>query len=90
MANPDARIRRLQLVLRESVRDPGTRTAVRQAAAELGLQLSGEGYATLSARIGEADFAALFGTADGALDVPDRLAPFVESISEAPEHLSFD
>jgi len=69
------------------------RAEAKRAVVELGMNLSGEGYTSLSARISDADFKKLFSDpADvgGTLAVPERLKFFVASISEAPEHLSFE
>lgn len=86
-------IRRLQLVLHDSCRTDVTRAAAKRAAQQAGMELSGEGHATLSARMSDAEFKKLFSDASGAggaLAVPEQLKPFVASISEAPEHLSFE
>ncbi len=55
------------------------------------MTLSGEGVATLSVRMPNTEFEKLFSpSAEGELAVPEKLKPFVASISEAPEHLSFE
>ncbi|MBP0589671.1 hypothetical protein J8I87_08060 [Paraburkholderia sp. LEh10] len=93
MTNDTRPVRRLQLLLRDACRTEPARQAAKCAAEALGMQISGEGLATLSARMPDAEFRRLFsclsGT-DGTLAVPGSLYPYVSSISEAPEHLSFD
>jgi hypothetical protein len=63
---------------------------VKRALARLGVQLSGEGAATLSGRIDAAGFRRLFG-ADAAegetLPLPDSLRGRVTSVTLAPPHL---
>lgn len=86
-------IRRLQILLHEHCRTGDARAAAKRAAHDVGMAVSGEGSATLSARISETDFEELFSELSGGgetLAVPDRLKPFVSSISVAPDHLSFD
>ncbi len=93
MAGESHPVRRLQLKLRETCCTDDAREEAKRAAQEIGMQLSGEGLATLSARIPDARFRELFSCPSGAADtlpVPERLKPFVSSISEAPEHLSFE
>ena len=86
-------IRRLQLMLHDTCRNDDARLEAKRAAQEVGMQISSDGYATLSARMSDADFKALFSDsfdAGDSLAVPERLKPFVASISEAPKHLSFE
>ena len=93
MTSEPCPVRRLQLLLREPCRTDSAREAAKRAAQELGMQISGEGHATLSARMPDAAFQQLFSSPSGTggtLAVPHSLEPFVSSISEAPEHLSFD
>jgi hypothetical protein len=91
MAPETRHVRRLQLLLHDTCRTSEAREAAKHAAHELGLQLSGEGAASLSARVPDAEFRKLFcGAAADALTVPDPLKPYVSSICEAPEHLSFE
>ncbi|MCW2240551.1 hypothetical protein [Azospirillum canadense] len=85
-------IRRIQLLLHDACRTDEARAEVKRVAQDIGMNLSGEGHATLSARMPDAEFKKLFpnpsGT-DNALAVPEKLKPYIASISEAPEHLSF-
>ncbi|MBN3761960.1 hypothetical protein [Burkholderia sp. Ac-20365] len=93
MTNETCPIRRLQLLLRDPYRNDTDREAVRRAAEQLGMQISGEGHASLSARMPDDAFRQLFSSssiASGTLAVPSSLEPYVSSISEAPQHLSFD
>ncbi|RVM04189.1 hypothetical protein [Sinorhizobium meliloti] len=86
-------VRRLQILLHEHCRSRESRAAAKVVVHELGMTISGEGKASLSVRMSEADFKELFSELSGGGDtlaVPDKLKPFVSSISEAPEHLSFD
>ncbi|ACC72850.1 hypothetical protein PPMP20_34115 [Paraburkholderia phymatum] len=93
MTNEPRPVRRLQLLLRDTCSNDAAREAARRAAGQLGMQISGEGRATLSARMSDAAFRRLFphsSSMSGTLAVPDSLEPYVASISEAPQHLSFD
>jgi hypothetical protein len=83
--------RRLQILLHENCRTDDLRAAAIHAAEQAGMTLSGEGVATLSVRMPNTEFEKLFSpSAEGELAVPEKLKPFVASISEAPEHLSFE
>jgi hypothetical protein len=85
-------VRRLQLMLRGTCCTDNARENAKHTAQKMGMDLSGEGHATLSARMSDAEFRTRFSDtsgAVGALPVPEQLKPFVSSISEAPEHLSF-
>lgn len=89
--NRPLQTRRLQLLLHDNfTNEEGVREAKR-IVEEVGMKVSGQGAATLSARISDGDFKKLFAEASGdqPLAVPPRLKPFVSSISEAPAHLSF-
>ncbi|CAN7678953.1 hypothetical protein LJR231_005452 [Phyllobacterium sp. LjRoot231] len=93
MADETHPIRRLQLMLRDTCCTDDARAEAKRAAQEAGMKVSGEGNASLSARMSDAEFRKLFPAPSGSGDtlaVPERLKPFVESISEAPEHLSFE
>ncbi|MBN3756642.1 hypothetical protein G3N95_27150 [Paraburkholderia sp. Tr-20389] len=93
MTNEPCPVRRLQLLLHDPCRNDAAREAAKRAAEQLGMQISGEGHATLSARMPDAAFRALFSCSSdtgGTLAVPGSLEPYVASISEAPQHLSFD
>lgn len=86
-------IRRLQILLHEHCRTGQARAEAIRAAHEIGMTVSGEGSASLSARMPEAEFEELFSEFSGGgetLAVPDKLKPFVSSISVAPKHLSFE
>lgn len=81
----------LQILLHENCRTDGLRAAAIHAVKQVGMTLSGEGVATLSVRMPNTEFENLFSpSAEGELAVPEKLKPFVASISEAPEHLSFE
>lgn len=85
--------RRLQILLHESCRTDDARAEAKRATEQIGMTVSGEGTATLSARISNSEFEKLFPNQSGGkveLDVPDKLKAYVASISEAPEHFSFD
>ena len=93
MTNESCPVRRLQLLLREPCRSDAAREAAKRAAEQLGMQISGEGHASLSARMPDDAFRQLFSSSfdtNGTLAVPVSLEPYVSSISEAPQHLSFD
>ncbi|EUC12810.1 UNVERIFIED_ORG: hypothetical protein BDU10_4167 [Burkholderia sp. CF145] len=93
MTNETCPVRRLQLLLHDPCRTDAAREAARLAAEQLGMQISGEGYATLSARMPDDAFRQLFSCSSGpsgTLAVPGSLQPYVSSISEAPQHLSFE
>ncbi|ALP64823.1 MULTISPECIES: hypothetical protein [Paraburkholderia] len=93
MMNETCPVHRLQLLLRDPCRTDAARAAARLAAEQLGMQISGEGHATLSARMPDDAFRQLFSGSSGTsgtLAVPRSLQPYVASISEAPQHLSFD
>lgn len=83
--------RKLQILLHEHSRSAEDLREVARILQEEGLQLSGQGAASMSARMSDSDFKKLFPATDNnkPLAVPERLKPFVSSISEAPEHLSF-
>ncbi|NKK49336.1 hypothetical protein E0H35_30555 [Rhizobium leguminosarum bv. viciae] len=86
-------IRRLQMLLHEHCRTPEARAEAIRAVRDVGMTVTGEGSATLSARMPEAEFEELFSEFSGGgetLGVPDKLKPFVSSISVAPKHLSFE
>jgi hypothetical protein len=95
MTGEAPRIHRLQLMLAGPclTDNADAREELKRAIRELGMTVSGEGAASLSARITDADFQKLFPavscTADS-LPVPDRLKPHVSSICEAPRHISFE
>lgn len=83
-------VRRLQILLHPTCSTNAARAEAKRLLSESGMQLSGEGNTTLSARMPDDAFRKLFAPqTDGALAVPAPLQPFVASISEAPEHLSF-
>ena len=83
-------VRRLQILLHPTCSTDAARAEAKRLLSESGMQLSGEGDATLSARMPDDAFRKLFASgSDGALVVPARLQPFVAAISEAPQHLSF-
>lgn len=83
--------RKLQILLHDHRRSEDDLREVARILEEEGLHLSGQGAASLSARISDSDFKKLFPATGNnqSLTVPERLKPFVSSISEAPEHLSF-
>lgn len=86
-------VRRLQILLHETCRTADARAAAMHAIEQAGMTVSGEGAATLSVRMSNADFEKIFPARSQAQDelaVPDKLRPFVASISEAPEHISFE
>lgn len=79
-------------MLHDSCRSNEARAAAKRVAEEVGMTLSGEGSATLSVRISDAEFKKLFSNPSDSkdtLEVPEKLKPFVLSITEAPEHMSF-
>lgn len=85
---------RLQILLAPEARTAEGKRDLRRELERLGLDVSGEGAATLSARITTSRFEQLFGCepsaseADGnALLLPDRLRDRVISITLAPPHL---
>ena len=82
--------RHMQLLLNDSSRDGAGRTKAKRAVKAAGLELTGEGYVSLSARISDQHFAALFGCEPEAvpdeLGIPDALAPYFASVTEAPQH----
>jgi hypothetical protein len=96
---------RLQLLLKPEKRNPHASGEASHAVQRLGMHLSGSGLATLSARVGRADFERIFGRAPelpnagtggnkpvssaAELPIPDELKEHVESITEAPEHQQF-
>ncbi|WP_105403196.1 hypothetical protein [Neorhizobium sp. T7_12] len=91
MASELRQQKRLQVLLHETCRTDDARAAAIHAATQAGMTLSGEGVATLSVRMPNSEFEKLFSSSpEGELTVPEQLKPFVESISEAPEHLSFE
>ncbi len=94
MTDDTTRIHRLQLMLAGPclADDADAREELKRAVRELGMTVSGEGAASLSARIPDTDFQKLFSTASSTADslpVPDKLKPHVSSICEAPRHISF-
>lgn len=82
---------KLQLLLRQESRSAQAQEELRRAMAELGLEPSGAGTASLSARVTPERFQELFGAvgASDSLAVPKALERHVESISVAPDHLLF-
>jgi hypothetical protein len=92
---------RLQVLMRPEHRTQQDVEAAAKAAAALGMEPSGQGQTTFSARISAPDFQRLFGrsasamsaksaAADSApLAVPKELARYVESITVAPRHEFF-
>jgi hypothetical protein len=97
---------RLQLLLKPEKRNSIASGEASDAARRLGMQMSGSGAATLSARLGRADFHRIFGRAPEVpkqgnagsnafssgtdLPIPRELSEHVQSITEAPEHQQFD
>ena len=92
MADSSTSSRKLQILLQPDMRGAASRAAAVAAMRSSGLDISGEGAVSLSARIDSAKFDALFGSAaqDGTVNVPASLAKYVSSISEAPEHIEFE
>src|SRR5690349_6782493 len=93
MADEKPVVRRLQLLLHKDYRTDKGRAEARRAAEAAGFFLTGEGHATLSARLSEDQFAEFFKEKSGKgeeLAVPEPLKPLISSISEAPDHLPFD
>lgn len=93
---------KLQFLLRSDRRNEADRAAAADAVRALGMEVTGTGAASLSARIDEDVFKRLFGQAhlpasagrgrgvsNESLPVPLQLQPFVASISVAPDHLYF-
>lgn len=89
--SPSTQIRKLQILLHDSCKSEEQVREVTRIAQEEGMQVSGKGAATLSVRMSDSDFKKLFSATAGdrPLAVPECLKPFVASISEAPNHLSF-
>ena len=79
---------RLQLLMRPEHRKSDSVEAAAKAAAALGLEPSGQGQATFSARVDAANYRRLFGD-DSTLRIPKELAEYVESITVAPKHEYF-
>lgn len=84
-------IRKLQILLHASCQNPAKKEEVKRIVEKTGMTVGGEGIATLSARMSDRDFKKLFFKDDDSqsLTIPEFLKPFVSSISEAPDHLSF-
>lgn len=85
-------IRRLQITLHDNCRTNEARAMAKRVAEEVGMTLSGEGSATLSVRMPDAEFKKLFSNPSDdkdTLEVPEKLKPFVSSITEAPKHIQF-
>ena len=81
--------------------NPATADAAAEVLSDLGAAITGRGQVTLSATMSQPQFEQVFGRApraeggfteapEGALPVPDRLKSSVESISQAPRHISMD
>ena len=91
-----AKPHRLQLLLDPHARGAADKAALKAELGKLGIEISGEGAATLSARISEADFARLFAPADlpaaedAELPIPDSLRGRVTTITVAPPHLHLE
>lgn len=86
---------RLQLLLKPLSRSERGREDAKNAAQQLGLEISGEGAATLSARCSREEFVAIFGAepkqgpggnSPVELTVPNALLDFVSSVTVAPQH----
>lgn len=88
---------RLQILLAPEARTAEGKRDLRRELERLGLDVSGEGAATLSARVTPSRFEQLFGCepsafgSDGnSLLLPDRLRDRVISITLAPPHVHLD
>ena len=79
---------RLQVLLRKDARTPRGIADVEAALRALGLEVTGRGRTSVSARASADVFDAVFGAGDRELAVPEPLADRVESISIAPHHTS--
>jgi hypothetical protein len=84
---------RLQVLLRPASRNDEGMAAVRRGLRALGLEVTGAGRVTVSARATAAVFVAAFGEASRepgavALPVPSSLVHLVESITVASRHVS--
>jgi len=80
---------RLQLLMRPQHRNPAGVKAASRVVATFGIETTGKGHASLSARLSEPEFHRLFGAAIAVhepLPVPQELAEYVESITVAPRH----
>lgn len=97
---PEPQDYRLQLLIEPRARAEADKQALKQELRRLGIEVSGEGAATLSGRIAPADFARLFDrrsrdalAADplnAELPVPDALRGRVTAITLAPPHLDLE
>lgn len=82
---------RLQVLLRAARRNDKGVGDAEQALRALGLEVTGTGKASISARATPETFGTVFGKdRDADLQVPATLADYVESVTIAPQHITMD